>query len=275
MARKEQPTDGKSAVKRRQYLKYATVSTAATGMLAGCTGGNGGNGNGNGDSGSDEADSGDDPEEEEEEEHEELPEGVSAEEFEQGPVPDEYMTALSLGKEERDSDGLSPKSDVDFSEFEEAEENSAHEPGTCCANCADYIPDKNGDTFGACAEVEGYVDGSDWCTIYEGLPEPEVPEGMSEDELATAEVPEEYRTASSQAGEERDPENLQTQEEVSLMESIEAIADGTTPPGQSCGNCADYIPDKNGDSWGACSAVEGYVAAEDWCTAYESISEDL
>ncbi len=232
-------------------------------MMAGCTGSNGGDSDG------------EDDESESEGEESEGPEGVSEEEFEQGPVPDEYATAMSLGKEERDPEGLSPKTEVDFSEYEEAEENSAHQPGACCANCADYIPDKNGDKFGACAEVEGYVDGEDWCAIYEELPEPAVPEGMSEDELATAAVPDEYSTATSQAGEERDPDNLQSQESVGLTESADAIADGTAQPGQSCGNCADYIPDKNGDTWGACAAVEGYIAVEDWCSVWEPVSEDL
>jgi hypothetical protein len=208
------------------------------------------------------------------EEHEELPEGVSEEAFESGPVPDVYQMALSLGDEERDPDDLTPKADVSFSEFAEAQENDAHVAGTCCANCADYIADKNGDAFGACAEVEGYIDGEDWCTLYEELPEPSVPEGMSEDELATAEVPEAYRTATSQGDEERDPGDLQSQAGVGLTESVEAIAEGTAPPGQSCGNCADFIPDKNGDTWGACAEVEGYIAVEDWCTVWEHVGEE-
>jgi hypothetical protein len=277
MAREERPTDGDSIVKRRQYLKYATLGAAAGG-LAGCTGGNGtgdgdGETEGEGKEGEEEEGEGEEGEAEEDE-AEERPEGVSEEAFESGPVPDAYMTATSLGNEERNPDDLSVKSEVSFSEFDEAQEKSAYEPGSCCANCADYIPDKNADTFGACAEVEGYIDGADWCAIYEGLPEPEVPEGMSEDDLATADVPEEYRTASSQAGEERTPDDLRTHEEVGLTESVEAIADGTARPGQSCGNCADFIPDKNGDTWGACAAVEGYIAAEDWCSVWESISED-
>ncbi|MEF8908061.1 MAG: high-potential iron-sulfur protein, partial [Haloarculaceae archaeon] len=120
-----------------------------------------------------------------------------------------------------------------------------------------------------------YIDGADWCTIYETLPEPDVPEGMSEAELATAEVPEEYRTASSQVGEERDPEDLLSQEEVNLMESVEAVEEEVAPPGQSCGTCAEFIPDKNGDTWGACARVEGYIAAEDWCAVWEHVSEEL
>jgi hypothetical protein len=242
---------------RRRYI-VATVGIAA---LSGCTGDSDDGGNG-GDDGEGDGD-------------EELPEGVSSEEFESGPVPDVYMSAMSLGGEDRHSDELTPKPEVNFSEFAEAQENDAHEAGTCCANCADYIPDQNGDAFGACAEVEGYIDGEDWCEIYEELPEPEVPEGMSEDELATAEVPEAYRTADSQGGEERTPDDLSSHEDVNLMESVEAIAEGMAQPGQSCGNCAEFIPDENGDTWGACAAVEGYIAVEDWCTLWEHITEEL
>jgi hypothetical protein len=242
---------------RRNYL----VATAGIAALGGCLGGDGDDEN--------------ESEGDENESEEELPEGVSEEEFERGPVPDVYVSATSLGREQRDPDNLRPKSEVGFSEYDEATENDNHESGTCCANCADYIADKNGDKFGACAEVEGYIGGEDWCGIYEGLPEPEIPEGLSEDELPTAEVPEVYRTAESQAGEQRDPDNLQSQEAVNLQESVEAIADGTAAPGQSCGNCAEFIPDKNGDTWGACAAVEGYVAAEDWCTVWESVSDAL
>jgi hypothetical protein len=241
---------------RRKYL-VATVGLAA---LSGCAGDTG---------------DGDQTTTSDEEGGAELPPGVSEEEFESGPVPDVYQTATSLGGESRDPDGLVPKSDVTFSEFAEAQENDLHQAGTCCANCADYIPDTNGDAFGACAEVEGYIDGEDWCTIYEELPEPEVPEGMTEDDLPTAEVPAAYRTASAQAGEERNPDDLLSQAEVNLMESVEAIADEVAQPGQSCGNCAEYIPDKNGDTWGACARVEGYIAVEDWCTVWEPVSEEV
>lgn len=241
---------------RRRMLKL--TSSAALLGLAGCSG-DGGDG-----TATDTEDGGGE---------EELPAGVSAEEFENGPVPEVYRSALSLGDERRDPDDTTPKSEVNFSEYDEATGNAAHEPGRCCANCADYIRDKNGDTFGACAEVAGYIDGADWCAIYEELPEPSVPEGMSEGELATAAVPEEYRRGTSQGGEERDPDDLRTQEAVQLTESIEAIADGIASPGQSCGNCAEFIPDKNGDTWGACAKVEGYIAVEDWCTIWEHVSE--
>lgn len=250
---------------RRNYL----VATAGIAALSGCLdGGDDGDSNGGDSNGEDSDNGGTDPDDDE------LPEGVTREEFESGPVPDVYLSAMSLGNEERNPDELQTKEGVSFSEYEEATQNDAHEPGHCCANCADYIPDKNGDKFGACAEVEGYIDGADWCTIYEVLPEPEVPEGMTEDELSTADVPAEYRTAESQAGETRDPDNLQTHEDVNLMESVEAIADDVAQPGQSCGNCAEFIPDTNGDTWGACAKVEGYIAVEDWCTLWESVSAE-
>ena len=246
---------------RRRYLAAA----AGIASLSGCLGGNGDTETGpatdtDTETGTEPAD-------------EDRPEGVSAEEFERGPVPESYRTAVSLGGETRDPDALQPKANVKFSEYDEALDQPTHEPGRCCANCADYIADKNADRFGACAEVEGYVDGSDWCSIYESLPEPSVPEGMSESDLATAEVPEQYRTATSQGGEARDPEQLSAQADVDLKESVDAIADGDADPGQSCGNCAEFIPDQDGDSWGACAAVEGYVAAEDWCVIWEPVSE--
>jgi hypothetical protein len=36
--------------------------------------------------------------------------------------------------------------------------------GRCCANCEDFIPDRNGDAYGACSAVEGYIDSADWCS---------------------------------------------------------------------------------------------------------------
>jgi len=260
---------------RRHYL-VAAVGIAA---LSGCTSGGDGGGTPEadeetptpaGDSGTDTSESNG-----EDDGEEELPEGVSRDEFENGPVPEAYMTATSLANETREPDSLQSKADVLFAEYDEATENDAHQPGSCCGNCSEFIPDKNGDTFGACAKVDGYIDGADWCTIWEELPEPSVPEGMSESELATAEVPSQYRTAESKGGEARNPDDLFAQEDVNLTESVEAIADGAAQPGQSCGNCAEFIPDKNGDGWGACAKVEGYIAVEDWCSTYEHISEVL
>lgn len=263
-------------VSRRMYLTATASGAAGLTGLSGCLGGSSEEEPADsGDESDSEESSGGSDDEQDDGHEEELPEGVSEEEFESGPVPEVYQSTLSLGTEERHADDLAAKDEVDFSEFDEAQEHSAHVAGTCCGNCADYIPDQNGDEFGACAEVQGYIDAEDWCAIYEELPEPETPEGMSRDELATAEVPEEYQGAISQGDEERgDPDDLKAQETVSLMESVEAIAEGIAPPGQSCGTCADFIPDKNGDTWGACAEVEGYVAVEDWCNVWEHISEE-
>lgn len=259
------------ACRRREYLLAAVGSTTGTVALSGCTGGDG--------PGTDtETTDGATTEPAtttggEDDEAEERPEGVSEEQFERGPVPEEYRTATALGGEQRNPDELVTKSAANFLEYDDALENDAHQPGHCCANCDEFIPDRNGDRFGACAKVEGYIDGADWCALYESLPEPSVPEGLSEDELATATVPESYRTATSQGGEERVPDELVTQRAVNLKESVDAIADGDAPPGQSCANCAEYVPDQNGDGWGACAKVEGYIALEDWCGLWEHVSE--
>ena len=256
---------------RRSYIVATTGSAAWIAGLSGCAGGGGA-----GEEGTPSTARETEMETETERadgEEEERPEGVSAEEFEAGPVPPEYRTAAALGGEARDPSSLLAKADVGFAEYEEAEENPAHRPGTCCANCDEYVVDRNGDTFGACTRVAGYVDGADWCTVYESLPEPEVPAGTTEDDLATAEVPAEYRTAASQAGEARDPAAPRTQAEVNLTESVAAIAEGVAPPGRSCGNGAEFLPDQNGDGWGACAKVEGYVAVEDYCVIWEHVSE--
>lgn len=245
---------------RRHYL----VATGGLAALSGCLGGDGGQ----------EATTAPETETETQEpdEGEELPPGVSRERFENGPVPDVYLSARSIGGEQRGSEELFPKGDVQFSEYEEALETAAHRPGRCCANCHEFLHDRNGDAFGACVRVEGYIEGADWCSVWEELPEPSVPADLSESELPTAQVPEEYRTADSQGGEEREPDDLRSQESVELTESVEAIADGIAQPGQSCGNCAEFVPDKNGDGWGACAKVEGYVAVEDWCSIWEHLT---
>ncbi|KTG30636.1 hypothetical protein AUR66_06915 [Haloferax profundi] len=103
--------------------------------------------------------------------------------------------------------------------------------------------------------------------------EEELPEGVSEEEFERGPVPEAYRTALSQANEERDPDRLFTKEEVQFQEADDAVAAGFADEGSDCGNCAEYIPDKNGDGFGACAKVEGYIDPEDWCVVWESIED--
>ncbi|MCO8267196.1 high-potential iron-sulfur protein [Haloferax sp. AB510] len=118
---------------------------------------------------------------------EERPEGVSEEEFEHGPVPEAYRTALSQANERRDPDDLFTKEAVKFQEADDAVEAGLTEAGRDCGNCAEYIPDKNGDGFGACAKVEGYVDPEDWCSLWESIEEAEAEEGGGDgDETAYA-----------------------------------------------------------------------------------------
>lgn len=75
----------------------------------------------------------------------------------QGPVPEAYRSATSLGGTERNANQLQPKSAVSY----QSQRNSQ-----ACENCVHYIPDMNDDGLGACSLVEGYIEPDAWCTIY-------------------------------------------------------------------------------------------------------------
>lgn len=75
------------------------------------------------------------------------------------PVPEEYETATSIGGIERNPDQLSSKSGTQY--------QSEAQDGQRCDDCTYYIPDKNGDGLGACAEVEGDIEPGGWCTLYQ------------------------------------------------------------------------------------------------------------
>lgn len=75
-----------------------------------------------------------------------------------GPVAEEYRTAEAIGGQRRDPDRLYSKSGVNYHRAVDDRQ---------CANCAFYVPDKNGDGLGACAIVEGYVEPDGWCSVYE------------------------------------------------------------------------------------------------------------
>jgi hypothetical protein len=100
-----------------------------------------------------------------------------------------------------------------------------------------------------------------------------LPEGVSAEEFENGPVPEPYREATSQAGEPRDPEALTTKDAAKFQEASDAVAAGLADPGQTYENCAEYIPDENGDGFGACATVEGYIGPEDWCALWETIEE--
>ncbi|WP_410766337.1 high-potential iron-sulfur protein [Haloferax sp. DFSO60] len=164
---------------RRRFLQLA--GSGAVVSIAGCLGG--------GDGGAQETETTttestterEEQEGQEERDHEQPPEGVSKEEFEHGPVPEEYQTATSQAGEARVVEELVPKEDVQFQEASDAAEAGLSVEGSSCENCAEFIPDKNGDGFGACAKVEGYIAADDWCVIWESIEEAEAEEeGESE-----------------------------------------------------------------------------------------------
>ncbi|CAI49035.1 HiPIP domain protein [Natronomonas pharaonis DSM 2160] len=76
-------------------------------------------------------------------------------------------------------------------------------------------------------------------------------------------VPEEYRTAESIDGIERDPDELSGREEAAYQ---------CHPQGyQLCGNCTYFIPGHRTDEQvpGACAIVEGIARSQDWCALFE------
>jgi hypothetical protein len=75
-------------------------------------------------------------------------------------------------------------------------------------------------------------------------------------------VPQEYRTATSIGGTERNPDGLSSQSAVDYQDS--------PSDGRQCAGCQYYIEDKNGDGMGACAIVEGQVAPEAYCVSYVS-----
>lgn len=46
--------------------------------------------------------------------------------------------------------------------------NLQHKPSgnQYCGNCSLYVPDQNGDGFGACLSVQGKIHPCDWCVLY-------------------------------------------------------------------------------------------------------------
>ncbi len=153
---------------RRDFLKAAGATSIAG--LAGCTGGGGGGnggdtgGDGGGDMGGNESggdtggDTGGDSGGNGGGGTTGLPEGVSQEQFDTGPVPDAYSTATSIGGTTRNPDTLQAKSGVSY----QAEPSS----GDQCNGCVQYIEDQNDDGYGACALVEGYIHPQGWCSLY-------------------------------------------------------------------------------------------------------------
>jgi nitrous oxide reductase accessory protein NosL len=79
-------------------------------------------------------------------------------------------------------------------------------------------------------------------------------------------VPDEYATATSLGGTERNPDSLSSKSGVEYQEQPN--------DGQQCSGCSYYIEDKNGDGTGACAIVEGNIEPDAWCVSYVPYEED-
>ncbi|MDG5777227.1 high-potential iron-sulfur protein [Haloarculaceae archaeon H-GB2-1] len=90
--------------------------------------------------------------------------------------------------------------------------------------------------------------------------ETETAMGDGETTAASDEVPEEYVTATSLGGTQRDPDGLSSKESVNYQSEPNE--------GNQCSGCQFYIEDKNGDGMGACAIVEGLIAPDAWCASY-------
>lgn len=73
-------------------------------------------------------------------------------------------------------------------------------------------------------------------------------------------VPDEYATATSQGGVDRNPDSLTKKSTVSYQSQPK--------DGSKCADCRFYIPDKNGDDLGACAIVEGKIEPSGYCTSF-------
>lgn len=76
----------------------------------------------------------------------------------------------------------------------------------------------------------------------------------------TGGVPEEYATATSQDGTQRNPDSLSAKDAVSYQEEPK--------DGQQCSDCRYYIPDKDGNGMGACAIVEGEISPSGYCVSF-------
>lgn len=74
-------------------------------------------------------------------------------------------------------------------------------------------------------------------------------------------VVEEYRTAESIDGIQRDPSDLTSKSDAVYQCHREGLA--------LCANCRFYIPGTEENRHGACTAVEGYVRPTDWCALFQ------
>jgi hypothetical protein len=75
-------------------------------------------------------------------------------------VPESEATAKALGGKKRYKGGKSPK-DGPSVMYQHKPNGEKH-----CGTCNLYVPDENGDGFGACTLVEGKIHSCDFCILY-------------------------------------------------------------------------------------------------------------
>jgi hypothetical protein len=79
-------------------------------------------------------------------------------------------------------------------------------------------------------------------------------------------LPDAEATGTSLSGGEREPGNQSPKDNASVMLQHEPS------DGQNCGTCALYVPDQDGDGFGACTTVAGKIHPCDWCLLYSEYS---
>ncbi|MFB6114117.1 MAG: high-potential iron-sulfur protein [Halodesulfurarchaeum sp.] len=122
------PSDD-AGMDRRSYLKYAGVATVTA--MAGCSGGGGGGGGGA--------------------TNHKAPHPTDT-------VPQTEQNAKALNGQSRPDTPNQSKSAVGFQHSPNGEQH--------CGNCSLYVPDQNGDGYGACTLVQGTIHACDWCSLW-------------------------------------------------------------------------------------------------------------
>lgn len=125
------PTD-ESGMDRRSYLKYAGVATVTA--MAGCSGGGGGDSNGGGGA------------------NHEVPHPNDSQ------VPDSEKNAKALNGQSRPSEPNQGKDSVGYQHTPNGDKH--------CGDCSLFVPDQNGDGFGACTLVKGKIHHCDFCNLW-------------------------------------------------------------------------------------------------------------
>ncbi|PQJ33412.1 hypothetical protein BSZ35_01295 [Salinibacter sp. 10B] len=130
---------------RREALKWIGSTLIGGSMLtvvSGCGGGDGNDGDGDGDDSADQGPSHEVPHPN----NDTLPESEAKGESLSG------ATRTRGGQQSQDNPGVALQHKPSGNQY--------------CGNCSLYVPDQNGDGFGACLSVKGKIHPCDWCILY-------------------------------------------------------------------------------------------------------------